>query len=334
MNRFDRIYALHRLLSAASLPVPRRRIEEQLECSRATAKRIIEAMRLFLDAPIEYDKARNGYYYAPSERKYELPGLWFKADELLALLTAQQLLHGLQPGLLDDHLAPLHRRIERILQAEHLGYSEAGHRVRILGMAKRKADTIHFATVATALLRRRQLRIAYHGRAQPETTERHLSPQRLMHYRDNWYLDAWCHLRRALRSFSLDRIRAARVEETDAKEIPDAELDVHFAGSYGIFAGPPMHTAVLRFTAERARWVASEEWHPKQQGRCLPDGRYELSLPYGDPRELIMDILKYGPDVEVMAPDDLRAAVAECLRVACERYRDARDGAQSKSPGQ
>lgn len=95
-----------------------------------------------------------------------------------------------------------------------------------------------------------------------------------------------------------------------------------------------MHTAVLRFIAERARWVASEEWHPEQQGRFLPDGRYELSLPYGDPRELIMDILKYGPDVEVMAPDDLRAAVAECLRVACERYRDERDGAQSMSPGQ
>ncbi len=286
MDRFDRIYALHRLLSAASVPVSRRRIEEQLECSRATAKRIIEAMRLFLDAPIEYDKARNGYYYAPSERKYELPGLWFNADELLALLTAQQLLHNLQPGLLDEHLGPLHRRIERILQAEHLGYSEAGHRVRILGMAKRKTDTIHFSTVATAVLRRKQLRITYHGRAQPGTTERHLSPQRIVHYRDNWYLDAWCHLRRALRSFSLDRIRAARLEETEAKDIPDAELDVHFAGSYGIFAGPPTHTAVLRFTAERARWVASEEWHPKQQGELLLDGRYELSVPYGDPREL------------------------------------------------
>ncbi len=320
MDRFDRIYALHRLLNAASLPVSRRRIEEQLECSRATAKRIIEAMRLFLDAPIEYDKARNGYYYAPSERKYELPGLWFNADELFALLTVQKLLHDLQPGLLDEHLGPLRRRIERILQAEHLGYSEVGHRVRILGMAKRKTDTIHFSTVATAVLRRKQLRIAYHGRAHPGTTERNLSPQRIVHYRDNWYLDAWCHLRRALRSFSLDRIRAARLEETDAKEIPDADLDVHFAGSYGIFAGPPLHTAVLRFTAERARWVAGEEWHPKQQVELLLDGRYELSVPYGDPRELVMDILKYGPDVEVIAPDSLRAAVAERLRAAYQIY--------------
>jgi proteasome accessory factor C len=74
-----------------------------------------------------------------------------------------------------------------------------------------------------------------------------------------------------------------------------------------------MHTAVLRFTAERARWVANEEWHPEQRGEFLPDGRYQLSLPYADPRELIMDILKYGPDVEVVAPDSLRAAVAERL---------------------
>ncbi|MGH8581884.1 MAG: helix-turn-helix transcriptional regulator [Gammaproteobacteria bacterium] len=327
MDRLERIFALHRLLSTASLPVPRRRIEEGLECSRATAKRVIDAMRLFLDAPIEYDRERNGYYYAPSQHKFELPGLWFKADELLALLTTQRLLHDLQPGLLDDHLAPLRTRIERILQAEHLGYSEAGHRIRILGMAARKSDDAHFATVATALLKRKQLWIEYHGRARPETTERYTSPQRLVHYRDNWYLDAWCHLRQALRSFALDRIGKARIENIDAKPISDEELDAHYAGAYGIFAGPPTHTAVLRFTAERARWVANEQWHPQQQGQFLPDGRYQLSLPYGDPRELIMDILKYGPDVEVMAPDDLRAAVVECLRVAYQRYRDARDGA-------
>jgi len=153
-----------------------------------------------------------------------------------------------------------------------------------------------------------------------------------VHYRDNWYLDAWCHLRRALRSFSLDRIRAARLEETEAKDIPDAELDVHFAGSYGIFAGPPTHTAVLRFTAERARWVASEEWHPKQHGELLPDGRYQLSLPYADPRELIMDILKYGPDVEVVAPESLRTAVAERLAQACGVYEVKRADSRIESP--
>ncbi len=88
MDRFDRIFDLHRILSAARRPVPRTRIEEELECSRATAKRIIEAMRLYLNAPINYDRAANGYYYDTNDTgMYELPGIWFSASELFALLS-------------------------------------------------------------------------------------------------------------------------------------------------------------------------------------------------------------------------------------------------------
>ena len=72
--------------------------------------------------------------------------------------------------------------------------------------------------------------------------------------------------------------------------VPEAKLDEHFATAYGIFAGTPTHTAVLRFTPERARWVVDEQWHPRQAGRFLDDGRYELQIPYSDARELIMDI--------------------------------------------
>ena len=102
-----------------------------------------------------------------------------------------------------------------------------------------------------------------------------------------------------------------------ADDIPDADLDRHFATAYGIFAGQPTATAVLRFTPERARWVADETWHPEQQTRWLPDGRFELRVPYSDPRELVMDILKYGPDVEVVAPEALRTAVQRRARNGC-----------------
>jgi predicted DNA-binding transcriptional regulator YafY len=151
-------------------------------------------------------------------------------------------------------------------------------------------------------------------------TERVVSPQRLVHYRDGWFLDAWCHARRALRTFAVDRIRRAQETAEPARDVPEGTLDAHFATSYGIFAGPAPHTAVLRFTAERARWVADERWHPRQAGRFLDDGRYELRLPYGDPRELVMDILRHGPDVEVVAPPTLRRAVAGRLRQALGQY--------------
>ena len=103
--------------------------------------------------------------------------------------------------------------------------------------------------------------------------------------------------------------------------MPEKQLDAHYASSYGIFAGEPKHIAVLRFTPESARWVADEHWHPQQQGLMLADGSYELRIPYSDPRELVMDNLKHGADVEVASPKSLREAVVQHLRTALVRYR-------------
>ena len=300
-------------------------IREELECSRATANRVIEQLRDQFIAPIKYDRERNGYHYDLMEGKIpELPAMWFSAPELYALLTAQQLLQHAQPGLLDGHLKPLRERIEKILTSDHLGGGESSgitKRVRILRMTGRNISGQHFQIIVSTLLQRKRLTIHYHSRGNNTEAQREVSPQRLTHYRDNWYLDAWCHTRKALRSFAVERIRAAGTLSKCALDIPESKLDAHFASSYGIFAGQPKHTAVLRFSPERARWVAEEQWHPQQQGKSLADGSYELRIPYADPRELVMDILKYGADVEVISPESLQNTVAEHLQNALGRYR-------------
>jgi predicted DNA-binding transcriptional regulator YafY len=173
--------------------------------------------------------------------------------------------------------------------------------------------------VATTLAGRR-MDIRYLARSSGQLSTRLISPQRLVRYRDNWYLDAWCHWRGALRSFSIDAIEDVQATDDPAQEIAQAELDAYFGAAYGIFAGPAAQRAVLRFAASRARWVAAERWHPAQFGRWLDDGRYELVLPFGDPRELILDILRYGPQVEVLEPATLRAEVAARLRAAAALY--------------
>lgn len=318
MDRMQRIFKLHQILAARRYPIPRGQLETELECSRASLTRIIAEMRDFFDAPIEFDKEAGGYRY--SRDAFELPGLWFTPSELLALSAAQQLLAEAQPGLLDSQLAPLKARIDKLLGQDHLGGGELARRLRILRMAARQPDTRIFQTVAGATAQRQRLKIEYHGRERDAVSQREVSPQRLVHYRDNWYLDAWCHERKALRNFALDRIRAAQALDQAARGIEDADIDAHYTATYGIFGGAQTHTAVLRFTAERARWVADERWHPAQQDRRLADGRFERSLPYADPRELILDILKYGPDVEVVAPEELRQEIARRLKAAAAQY--------------
>lgn len=298
---------------------------ERLECSEPTVFRTIRIMRDYLDAPIAWHDELGGYYYetGTGDGRYELPGLWFNGRELQALLVFERLFERLEPGLLAEHLAPLRSRIAQLLEHRRLGFDEAGKRIRVLGMASRGVGE-SFGILASATLQRRRLRMVYHSRSRDLHTERTVSPQRLVYYRDSWMLDAFCHLRNGLRTFSVDRIREAEQLEAAALSVPDSELDSYFASSYGIFAGKPDKTAVLRFSAESARWVADEIWHPEQAGQYLTDGRYELRLPYKNDRELVMDILRYGGDVEVVAPPTLRRGVADALRAALRLYAPAR----------
>ncbi|MEQ1593367.1 MAG: WYL domain-containing protein, partial [Thiobacillaceae bacterium] len=298
--------------------------------SRSTLTRLIAELRNKLGAPILCDREHGGYRYDTTDGHHALPGLWLTRDELHALITLNHLLQTLQPGLLDSALAPIRTRLDALLKTEHLGAGEAQKRIRILTMATRAKHLAHFQTIAAAVLQRKSLIIHYYNRERDDTSARQISPQRLTHYRDNWYLDAWCHDKKGLRIFAVECIRQAEPINKSAKAVPESTLNKELASAYGIFAGQPVATAVLRFTTRRARWVADENWHPQQKIRWLDDGRYELCVPYSNDKELIMDILKYGADVEVIAPDNLREAVKNQLDAAASQYRRA-DAAGSGS---
>ncbi|QOC21483.1 WYL domain-containing protein [Wenzhouxiangella sp. AB-CW3] len=321
MNKFDRLYDLYRILRDRRTPIQLQSLAERLECSKPTVKRTIQKLREEFGAPITTMRGR-GYLLADDGKAglFELPGLWFNASELHALLSAHHLLSQVEPGILSEEIAPLRRRIGNILQHRRAGSGDLVRRVRIEQTGSRPVDKHRFRQACTALMRRRQLAIAYHARGTDQHTERQVSPQRLTHYRSNWYLDAWCHRRKAMRSFAFERIERLEALQQPAHEISDDELKA-FSHAYGIFSGPGRHQAVLRCSPERARWLAEEQWHPDQAGRWLPDGHYELTLPYNNPTELIMDILRHGPEVEVVRPKSLRQSVAETLERTLDTYR-------------
>ena len=321
MDRFDRIYRLYALFSTGREARSAAWLQTELGCSRATLMRAIAEMRDLLGVPLVWDASARGYRIDGQMARAELPGLWFSADELQALLVAQSLLAGLGEGLIPHQLDALRGRIGGLLARGGVMPQRAAEVLRVLPAAGRSCDPLVFRLAVTATLGARRLLIRYLSRSTGEVSERTVSPQRLVRYRDNWYLDAWCHLRGALRSFALDAIEGALLQPDQvARAVPEGELDAHLGAAYGIFAGPATQRAVLRFAPARARWIASEHWHPAQFGRWLEDGHYELTVPFGDPRELVLDILRYGPDVEVLEPPALRAEVAGRLREAAALY--------------
>jgi predicted DNA-binding transcriptional regulator YafY len=323
VDRTERFYKIDRLLRQHK-HVPVSRFLDELGVSLATFKRDIEYMRSRLYAPIQWDRESNGYCFtspAKDAPSYELPGLWFNASEIYALLMMEQLLESIDPGVLAKRLEPLKVRLASLLGSADHSAEEVRRRVRVLNVGSRGLPSAGFETAANALLNRKRLFIRYRGRVNDEDTAREVSPQRLVHYRDNWYLDAWCHMRNGLRSFSMDCVRDAEIRPGEAIDVPTGDLDAALGSGYGIFSGEAVAWAKLRFSPVAARWVAAETWHPEQKAAYTPDGSYTLEVPYSDDRELLRDILKFGPEIEVLAPEALRARVRDALAKAAAQYQ-------------
>ncbi len=322
MTTIDRLQQLHRLLKSHRRPVPLARLAERMECTEKTVRRAIEDMRNFFEAPIEYFPDGNGWQYAASEDQFELPGLWLTSRELQSLTLLLHVLESFGNGLLNQELTTFDKEIQRLLTARNIDHSAFVEHIKVLPLASRHVPGKVFQQVGEALLQRRRINIRYKSYTHKQT-ERIISPQTLVYYRENWYLDAWCHLRDELRTFSLARIIAATPQSDVAKKIPAEQMHTHFSESYGIFAGKARHTAKLRFFPEIAREISMQQWHPDQIGEWDGDD-YLLSFPYSDERELIGDIMRHAPNVYVESPVKLRKTVQERLRRGLELFSGQR----------
>lgn len=334
MDRTERFYKIEMLIRRQS-GVSFDQLLDELEVSPATLKRDLQYLRDRMDAPIVYARDENVYRFADGAaaaanggvpanakpRALELPGVWFSEKELHALLTMHQLIAGLDDGgVLGRHLQPLLDKLHGMLGASGDEAQALMRRVRIVAPAKRAVASRWFEESVSAVLSRRRLTISYYTRSKRSESERVLSPQRLLHYRNTWYLDAWCHASEGLRRFALDAVRSAKVLDEPARDLPMSEVEQALDQGYGIFGGARLRWATLHFNAEAAQWVAQEEWHPQQQLKPQADGSLRMRIPYSESTELVMDVLRHGPNVRVLAPAELAEQVRGQVRQMLANY--------------
>lgn len=329
MDRTERFYKIELLLRSRGC-VSFAALQGELEVSPATLKRDLQYLRGRMNAPISYDAMANGYRFdaadVPGARagdQHQLPGLWFSENEIHALLTMHQLLAGLDDdGVLARHLQPLMEKLQAMLGADERAARELMRRVKVIGTARRRVPSRHFELLGSALLRRRRVWLRYFKRSDRSLSEREVSPQRLVNYRNTWYLDAWCHASDGLRRFALDAMRDAKPLDIAARNVALRDLEAALDAGYGIYGGGAvkLRWAMLVFSADAAQWVSNEEWHARQKSRWLPDGRYELQVPYSDPTELVMDILRHGDSVVVTGDAALSRTIRDRLLAAASAY--------------
>lgn len=293
------------------------------DCDRSTVYRVKVLAELLFGVDIIRDhKTKKFRFDLQNSELTELPGLWFRKSELEALICLQQAMSGLQKGYMEHMLQPFQRRFEPLLKAQGIDIDAWQERFKIVSIFTRQVDPATFETIADAVLHSKKVLIQYRKSGQKESFERILSPQTLIRYRDNWYVDAWCHLREDLRTFSLNRILSTKKLKEKALLLSRAKLDSHYTKTFGIFSGKVNNIAEIVFTGAAAFEVAQEIWHPEQIG-CWNDSEteYLLKIPYGEITELVMDILKWGDMAEVKEPVELREQIIKILARNIKKYQ-------------
>ena len=313
MAKFESVNLLFKLLKEARYPLTKKQLQDQLECSAATVERYLTELRDTYGQRVEYNRELKGYQLHSNDDDIELPSHLFSSQEINAILLVDQLIEELEPEFLKDDMQSVKQHLNRIKGKLSINQIQTEKRIRMINIGKRQSSHMYLREITQAVLQRKLISITYNSRSTSpsnESSSRLLSPQRLTHYRDNWYVDAWCHNKNDLRTFSLERINNLQVlpnnNDQQIVNLTDEQLDNHYAKTFGIFGGAIIDRAVLKFTPHRAQWVSEEIWHQDQKGTWLENGCYQLEIPYGNDLELIGDILKYGDQVEVIAPHELR----------------------------
>ena len=327
MSQAARIRDFVAILENSRQPVSRARLMDELEISAATFKRDLDLLRDQMHAPIKWVPGEGGrergYILEDkgwSSGKLGLPKAWFSASEIYALLMIHELASHIGPGLLTEHLQPLITLVTLMLSAAEDTPEDVRARVRLLNSASKRSGSPHFETVARAAVKRRRLKLLYFTRSRNDRSERVVSPQVIVHYKENWYLVAWCHKADGLRMFALDAIEETVLLKEPAKSVAKKLVEEIVGRDFGIYSGKERKLAKLLFTAKQAPWARSETWHKDQVGESTDDGGFLLTVPYSDPRELVLEILRYGPDVRVLEPTELQQVVAQRLRAAVDQY--------------
>jgi len=291
----------------------------RFEVSRRTFYRDVDYMRLILGAPIAYDRQHRGYRY--TDKTFSLAAVTLSEGELLALLVAEHVLKQYEGTPFGPSIAHAVEKIAGSLN-QPVTVDLSGRSPSMLFDLGpiRPPDMQVFNAVAAALRERSALRIRYYTQSRGVESERLVEPYHLHNHKGDWYLVAFCHQRREVRSFLLSRIRSANPTVRHYTIPSSFDIGAYTHQGFGIEKGGPRLNASIWFDAHEAPWIRERRWHPTQRIEEHADGSLTLHFQAKGLTEISRWALSYGEHAVVLKPKLLRRRVEEALAAALQQY--------------
>lgn len=289
-------------------------LARHLEVSTKTVQRDLEFMRDRLNLPLEFDGVRNGYHYTEEVKSF--PTLQITEGELFALLVAEKALQQYRGTPFEARLVGALRKLEQALpDAVSLNLAQWEQAISFRTTSE---PLISVPPILEALTRaaqkRERLRIRYRKPGTKDAEERTVDPYQLANVDGDWYLFAFDHLRKAIRTFVPARI--VSVDPTGETFVRPAKFELQklLRDSFGVHSREGEFAVVVQFDERVSDYIREKKWHNSQQLIELPGGGVEMHLKLGSLQEVQRWVLGWEGAARVIAPPELAESVQAAAR--------------------
>jgi predicted DNA-binding transcriptional regulator YafY len=313
----DRMLRIHQELQANRFPNSAT-LSRDMEISAKTVHRDVEFMRDRLALPIEWHSVRNGYYYTKPVANF--PSMTFTEGELVALVVAEKALQQYRGTTFEKPLLSAIKKMEESLpDTISLSLTDIEQTISFRTSAEQVLDLEIFDALAKATAAHKQIEFTYRKPGEKQTEQRRVDPYHLANINGEWYLFAYDHLRKDIRTFVPARIKSIKQTGKSFSRVAGFSLEQRLRDSFGVHSGKDKFDVVLRFNDKAADYIREKRWHDSQELKELKAGAVELRMKLSSLAEVERWVLSWGGNATVSKPKEL----ADSVREAAKRLLEA-----------
>lgn len=280
-----------------------------------TVRRDLEALEAS-GFPLVTDRVNGQTRWRLMEGFRAIPALGFSATELMALLLSRNLLKPLEGTEIAESLNSALSKASAALPPQGHEYVRSTEKMFSVGLGPHKSYREHKQTIdliSQAIDKRRTAQMRYYSASRDQTSRREVDPYHLWFAGGGLYLIAYCHLRKDVRLFAVERIRSITLTDHPYQMPLGFNVQEYVQDALNVMRGRRIEVELM-FSKKAAAWVKDKTWHPSQETSLMKDGRLRMRLKVADNDELLGWILSFGSQVKVLRPDVLALKVKDEAR--------------------
>jgi len=278
-------------------------------CHSRTVRRDIEALEARF--PLYTDRVDGKVRWKLVEGFSRVPSVQFSATELMALVFTRDLARPLEGTPIKDSLDSALAKAATVLPVTAQDYIQSLQGSFSAGIGPHKSYREHRETIdqlARAITKHRTVEMRYYTAGRDESRRRKVDPYHIWYAAGALYLIGYCHIRRDVRMFAVDRIRSLTVTNHACQMPLGFNVEEYVKDALTVMRGEQIEVE-LRFDRKTSAWAKDRIWHASQQATIGKDGCLTLVLRLADTPELVGWILSFGAGILVIQPESLRREV-------------------------